>query len=108
MTIKFFKKKEKNPMSEEFVNKIKTALECYGVTDKKIQNECAHGMLQACIRMMKVIAAQGDVDAVIAKETKKMEEELTKAGITNKEVQQTVILMFFGVLAELAGVKNES
>jgi len=105
--MKIFKKKEKNPKSEAFVEKIKTALECYGVTDKKLQNECAHGMLQSCIRMMKVISAKGDVDSAIARETERMREDLTKAGITDKEVQETVILMFFGVLGELAGIKND-
>ena len=105
--IKIFKKKEKNPKSQEFVDKIKTALECYGITDKRLQNECAHGLFQASIRMMKVIAAQGDVDAVIAKETEKMRAELAKAGIKTKDVQDTIVLMFFGVLAETAGIKNE-
>ncbi len=104
--IKIFKKKEKNPKSKEFVDKIKTALECYGITDKRLQNECAHGLFQASIRMMKGIAAQGDVNAVISKETEKMREELAKAGIQTKEVQDTIVLMFFGVLAETAGVKN--
>lgn len=104
--MKLFKKKEKNPKSEEFVEKIKAALECYGVTDKRRQNECAHGMLQSCIRMMKVIAAKGDVDSAIVRETGRMREDLAKAGITNKEVQETVVLMFFGVLAELSGLQE--
>ena len=105
--MKIFKKKEKNPKSEEFVEKIKAELECYGITDKRLQNECAHGLFQSCIRMMKVIAAKGDIDSAIGRETERMREDLTKAGIIDKEVQETVILAFFGVLAELAGVKNE-
>jgi hypothetical protein len=104
--MKLFKKKEKNPKSEEFVETIKSVLECHGITDKRRQNECAHAMFKSSIRMMNAISAKKNIDAALATETERMREELAKGGITDPEAQEKIVLMYFGILADLAGIKE--
>lgn len=103
--IKIFKKKPGK--SEKLLIGTKEILKFNGIEGDLVQDECAHAMIKANIAILKNIAKQHDLDKFLNKEMEKMRVSLEMYGISDHETQDNIILAYFELLGEIAGLKNE-
>ena len=101
--IKIFKKKPGK--SEKLLLLTREILAMHGIVDKKTQDECAQCFFKSNIEVMKAIANKKQLDSVLEREIGRMRECLIKAGNCDKDTQDDLILKYYNILLEMAGVK---
>ena len=101
--IKFFKKK--TGKSEKLVISTREILALHGVIDKKTQDECAHCFFKSNAEVMKAVMHKKNLDLILNREMENMSAGLIKAGITDRQIQEELIIKYYEIICELAGVK---
>jgi hypothetical protein len=101
--IKIFKKKPGK--SEKLLLSTREILAMHGIIDKKTQDECAQVFFKSNVEVMKAIANKKQLDVVLDREIARMRESLVAAGSVDKDTQDDLILKFYYLLMETAGVK---
>ena len=102
--IKIFKKKAGK--SEKLVLSTREILGLYGITDQKTQDEVCNIFFRSNAGVMKAVLNKKDLDKTIEKETANMKDALIAAGITDTNVHDAIILRYYQIVLELAGVKQ--